>query len=83
MSERSHLNHWEEVSDKHTAALEFIDWLQSEYGVSLDFDCARKGTPLDLRRLADEHFEVDRVGLERERRELLKQARRLSEDRRE
>lgn len=62
-----HLKHWDEVRYRHIAVTEFIAWLEAEYSLSFDFERAKSGTPLEIKRLVDEFFEVDRGQLEAER----------------
>lgn len=66
----SQIQHWSRISGHHADVLGFIEYLE-RFGIKLDFDYAKKGTPIDLTKLVDMYFEVDRAQLEKERRELL------------
>lgn len=63
---RKHLDHWASICDQHTACVEFLNWLEQKGFVE-----EINGAPTQL---ADKFFEVDRQGLDRERRELLAKA---------
>jgi len=71
------LNHWKTVSREHSTIVDFLEWLEAR-GVRLDFDSndAREHFKTfdsqKFQNLADEFFEVDRQGLEKERRQLLR-----------
>ena len=65
------LEHWARVGDRVVAVGEFLEWLQTKYGVVLDWTYASEGTPLDIGKLIDEYFDVDRAKLDRQRRKLL------------
>ena len=75
-----HLMHWEEVGDKNVACLEFLQWLEDEYRIRLDFDYCDPDNPAPIshQALVDEFFEVDRKGIEKERRELLRSMREIN-----
>ena len=68
---RDALDHWAGVHREYSRVEEFIDWLHATHGVQLDWDYAKKGTPLSLTILLDQFFEVDRKRLEQQRRALL------------
>ena len=70
----SMLTKWSEVASEHAAVQAFLEWAFNEHGLDFDFERAKAGTPLDIRRLIDQFFEIDRTQLDRERRELLKSA---------
>jgi hypothetical protein len=69
---RSHLNHWANVLDHYRGAEEFISFL-NQHHIFLDFDRvpADKPMPLDLRRLLDMCFDINRPKLEEERQALI------------
>lgn len=69
---RQHLNHWAAVKDEHEKLVRFLDWCEEEGAVEI-----RVPHRADL--LADKYFDVDRAGLDRERRELLEAQRALNE----
>lgn len=69
-----HLQHWANVCDRHTAVVEFLDWLQRTHGIVLTRDYADPEAPFGIRQLIDDYFSVDAAALDRERRELLKAA---------
>jgi hypothetical protein len=61
------LEHWAEVRPVHDGILGFIQYLESEHGVDLDFHNAKEGTPLSIQQLVDTYLEIDRVALDDER----------------
>ena len=61
---------WSRIHEHHASVLGFIEYLE-QFGIGLDFEYAKEGTPLGLTKLVDMYFEVDRAQLEKERRELL------------
>ena len=65
------LSHWDAVCHGHEAVTSFLEWLYDRYWIELDYEHSKPGTPLDLRKLIDEFFEVDRRALEEDRRALL------------
>jgi len=77
MADRNQLEHWRSVHGKYIAVMEFLFWIESEYGIRLDYDgvSPEKPAPLELSKLLDEFFEVDQARLDRERRELLDEIR--------
>lgn len=70
------LDHWAKVSKSANDIVEFLDWLDREYGLELDWTCANPGTPLGITNLVNEFLGVDEAALESARRELLEQCRR-------
>lgn len=66
-----HMQHWAMVQKAWNGASDFISWMFTTYGIDLDWDHANPGTPLELRRLLNEFFEVDEVALDNERRDML------------
>lgn len=71
---RSAIEHWATVSEQHSSVMQFVEWLNSRYGIELDYSFCDEDNPapLELRRLADEFFEVDPKQLEAERRQLIR-----------
>ncbi len=69
------LDDWARVQDRFTAAMEFIEFLESR-GIGLDFERAPVGTRLDLRQHAYDFVQIDPQALERARLEVLSEARR-------
>lgn len=67
------LAHWADVAQDHATVLAFLEWLETEYGIGLDYDnvSSDKPAPLDRSKLVDEFFGVDRAQLEADRRALL------------
>lgn len=59
---------------RRQAAFDFVAWLQDKYGVQLDWSYATPGTPLDINKLLDEYFEIDRVHLDKLRRKALEES---------
>ncbi len=64
------LDDWARVQDRFTAAMEFIEFLESR-GIRLDFEHAPPETPLDLQQHAYDFVGIDPQALDRARRELL------------
>ena len=60
------LDQWAHVADQYTSVIDFLDWIESEYGIRLDYDYVDKDKPAPLshRELADQFFDVDRKKLE-------------------
>lgn len=75
---RKHLNHWAQVHPQYTLIEEFLTWAHDRYRLDFDFEHARYGTPLDVCKILDKFFKVDRKQLEEERRALLDQQRALT-----
>lgn len=71
---RSMVDHFASVADRYEATESFLDWMTTEYGIRLDYDfCDKdKPAPLDVKKLLDEFFNIDRRQLEAERRQLLR-----------
>lgn len=76
----SELTHWSSVVEKYNSTLNFIEWLEETYCVRPDFDDARSGTPLSIKALLDEFYEVNQEQLENERRQLLEMCRNAREN---
>ena len=72
------LLHWGEVYKCYNSANNFIEWLAVEHNIHLDF--LHTDRYLSVPSLLDEFFEVDRIKLDDERRELLKNALNSKED---
>ncbi len=66
----------DDVADEMVVAHEFLEWILSR-GVILDSTENVSGRLLDTTKFVDEFFGIDPVKLEAERKELLKEARRL------
>lgn len=69
--QHGHLGHWAGVQKQHAAVSESLEWCEKVYKLGFDFEAAYPGTPLDVRQLVDEFFEVNRAKLEDARRALL------------
>lgn len=75
-----HVKHWALVQSQHSAAIDFLDWLDEEFSIQLDYSWSPKGTPMNVVALVDKFLGVDRAGLEKERREILEAQRKMNEE---
>ena len=58
---------WRIVQEKHTSTYNFLKWASEKYGLNFDYEHAKAGVPVDLIKLVDEFYDVDRTLLEAER----------------
>ena len=75
---RNHLAHWAEIGDSWEAISGFLDHIAQKYDLHLDFDRAKRGTPLEVRKLIDEYLDVNRPLLDKARRDVLDSIRELA-----
>ncbi|WP_417459092.1 hypothetical protein [Kordiimonas sp.] len=63
------VDRWAVVRKEHSTCLAFIQWLDDEYGVRLDYDHCKPVKPcsLELSAVADRFFGIDRKKLGDER----------------
>lgn len=62
---------WGEVHETFESILSFLAFLEEEHGVELNFEYAKLGTPLEVKKLVAKFLDVDFQVLDEARRELL------------
>jgi acyl transferase domain-containing protein len=71
--------HWASIRHKHEAVLEFMGYLHSK-GIELDFTNASNHTPMSVKVLVDDFFELNHYQLDKQRHWLSLQRRKAIED---